>query len=325
MKSSLVFLVCLLSLVSSTAAQTAAPRTQADPLSTGMPYVLAPGDQITLQAANAEEVSGKTFRVETDGSVDFPLLGLMHPGGLTVEQFEFKVRSELAKYVRDPQVTVSVTQFRSETVTFAGAFKQQGAFPLQGRHTLTEMLAVAGGLPENASRILRVTRQLSSGPIPLPNARLHADGKSYVADLDTTFADNRSAADDFLLKPYDVVTAFAVEPIVIGGEVTRPGVVPLGDHKSLPLLQVVLMSGGTTRDASRKHVKIFRQDADSARRQELDVDLAKIQNGTAPDFALLPRDLVIVPRANGRMVTKEILAITTGMAVSALTATLVTH
>jgi polysaccharide export outer membrane protein len=244
---------------------------------------------------------------------------------LTVEEFEREVRDELAKYVRNPQVTVSVTQFRSETVTFTGAFRTPGNFSLQGRHTLTEMLAVIGGLADNASRILRITRQQSSGLLLLANARLHADGASYVADLDTTFVNSRSPADDFILKPYDVVTAFAVEPIVIGGEIMRAGIVPLGDHKSLPLLQVVLMSGGTTRDASKKHVKIFRQEPDSGRRDEIDVDLAKIQKGGAPDVALLPRDLVIIPRADGRLASRQILAITTGVALSALAAMMVSH
>lgn len=304
--------------------QSGTGKTQGDPLSSGRPYVLAPGDQIVLQAVNADEVSGKTFRIETDGSVDFPLLGTLHPAGLTVEQFELKLREELAKYVRDPQVTVSVTQFRSEIVTFSGAFRSPGAYSLQGRHTLTEMLAVAGGIAENASRVLRITRQESSGTLPLANARLLADGSATVVDLDTTVSNSRSPADEFVLKPYDVVTAFAVEPIVIGGEIVRAGIVPLGDHKSLPLLEVVLMSGGTTRDASKRHVKIFRQEPDSGRRDEIDVDLAKIQKGETADFALLPRDLVIIPRADGRLASKQILAITTGVALAAITTMLFT-
>jgi polysaccharide biosynthesis/export protein len=299
-------------------------KTQIDPLSSGQPYVLASGDQIVLQASNAEEISGKPFRIETDGSVDFPLIGVMHPAGLAIEQFETKLRAELAKYVRDPQVTVQVIQFRSETVTFTGAFRNPGTYALQGRHTLTEMLAVAGGLADNGSRILRIARLESSGPLPLATARLRADGTSYVADLDITIADKRNPADDFVLKPFDVITAFAVEPIVIGGEIARAGIVPLGDHKSLPLLQVVLLSGGTTRDASKKHVKIFRQDPDSGKREEIEVDLAKIQKGESPDFALLPRDLVIIPRADGRVVSKQVLAIATGLAVSVIAGMLIT-
>jgi polysaccharide export outer membrane protein len=320
----LAFLIVCGALTQTGAGQNAG-KTQVDPLSSGRPYVLASGDQIVLQAANAEEISNKPFRIETDGSVDFPLVGLMHPAGLTVEQFETKLRAELAKYVRDPQVTVSLTQFRSESVTFTGAFRTPGTYSLQGRHTLTEMLAVAGGLAENGSRILRITRLDSSGPLPLPNARLRADGASYVADLDTTVVEQRNPADDFVLKPFDVVTAFAVEPIVIGGEIARAGIVPLGDHKSLPLLQVVLMSGGTTHEASKKHVKIFRQDPDSGRREELDVDLAKIQKGEAPDVALLPRDLVIIPRADGRVMSNKALAIATGLAVTVIAGMLITH
>jgi polysaccharide export outer membrane protein len=302
-----------------------AVKAQADPLSTGQPYVLEPGDQVVLQAVNAEEVSGKPFRIETDGTIDFPLLGTMHPAGLTVEQFESKLRGQLAQYVRNPQVTVAVTQFRSENVTFTGAFKTPGVFPLQGRHSLTEMLAVVAGLNENSSRILRITRQQSSGPLPLPNVRVRADGLSSVADLDTTFVNGRSAADDFLLKPNDVITAFPVDPIVIGGEITHPGVVPLGDHKSLSLMQVVFMSGGLTKDASSKRIKVFRQLPDSGKREELQVSLAKIQKGMQPDLPLLPRDMVIIPRSDGKVASRQILALTTGLTMSAITTMMMTH
>ena len=306
-------------------AQSGPAKTQLDPLSSGQPYVLGPGDQILIQAPNAEEISGKPFRIEVDGAVHLPLLGLMHPAGLTVEQFERQLQQRLGEYVRDPQLTLSVTQFRSETVTFAGAFRAPGVYILQGRHTLTEMLTMAGGLNENASRVVRIARQQSSGPLPVPNARQRADGTTFVADFDTTMADGKSPADEFVLKPFDVVTAFAVEPIVIGGEIVRPGIVPMGDHKTLPLMQVIYMSGGTTKDASRSHIKVYRQVPDSTRRNEMDVNLTKIQKGESPDVALLPSDLVIVPRSDGRVVSRQILAMTTGLALAGITAMMVTH
>ena len=297
----------------------------ADPLSSGQPYVLEPGDQIVLQAANAEELSGKPFRIETDGSIDLPLLGKMHPAGLSIEQFERNLRTELARYVREPQLTVSVTQFRAQDVTFTGAFKGPGVYVLQGRHTLTEMLAVAGGLNENASRILRITRQDVDGPLPIATARRRADGHSSVADLDIALSNNRSAADDFELRPNDVVTAFAVDPIVIGGEITRPGVVPLGDHKSLSLMQVVYMSGGLTKDASGKRISIFRTEPDSGKRKEMQVSFLKIQKGQSPDVQLLPQDMVIVPRSNGKIASRQVLALTTGLTMAAITTMMMTH
>lgn len=322
MKLIVVFLFACAVLV---AQATGARTTQPDPLSSGQPYVLGPGDQVTLQAVHAEELSGRPFRIETDGTITFPLLGTLHPAGLTVEQFEARLRDELAKYVREPELTISVSQFRSEIVTFAGAFRTPGAYPLQGRHTLTEMLAIVGGLSENASRVLRISRQESNGSLPLANARLLLDGTTSVADLDTTPSENKNPADTFILKANDVVTAFAVEPIVIGGEITRAGMIPLGDHKSLPLMEVVMMSGGTTRDASRKHVKVFRQEPDSGKREEIDVNLAKIQEGKEPDFPLYPRDLVVVPRSDGRVVSRQLLAVSTGVALAAITTMMVTH
>jgi polysaccharide export outer membrane protein len=302
-------------------AQGGAGKTQTDPLSSGQSYVLGPGDQIVLQASNADEISGKAFRIEADGTIDFPLLGKMHPGGQTIEQFEGQVINELAAYVREPQLTLSVSQFRSETVTLSGAFRTPGVYSLQGRHTITEMLAVAGGLAENASRILKITRQVSPGAAELKGGRMRGDGMATVIGLDVTpVITGINPGDEFVLEPNDMITAFANDPIVVSGEVLRAGMVPLGGRKSIPLLEVIMLSGGTTREAGRKRIKIYRPVPDSTHNSEIDVDLEKIQRGVLPDVAVLPRDLVVVPRSESRAVSKQIVTLTTGLALSVIAA-----
>src|SRR5215469_2650981 len=133
-------------------------------------YVLGPNDQILIRAFGAEEMGERPYRIESDGNVDLPLVGTVKAGGLSVDQLEAELVKRLATYVRNPQVSVTVVQYRSEPVFFVGAFAHPGIYPLQGRRTLVDMLASIGGLQTNASRRITVTRRLESGPIPLSNA-----------------------------------------------------------------------------------------------------------------------------------------------------------
>jgi polysaccharide export outer membrane protein len=307
----LLFLMCCATAL----AQVGGGKSSADPLSTGQPYKLGPGDQITIRATSVEEISDKQFRIDSSGEIDLPLLGKVHPGGQTVDAFEADLFQRLGKYVRNPQVNVTVVQFRSQQVTFSGAFRAPGVYALQGRHTLTEMLSVAGGLDVKASRHLKISRLRERGEIPLPDVRLEANGITYVAELDTTMTDERSAADDFILQPFDVVTAKQGDPIYVSGEVAKVGALDLGDHKSLSMIQALSLCGGLTREAS-KHIKVYRPLPDSIQKKEIQVDLEKLLKGQEADLALLPKDLIVVPRNNGRAAAYKFAGIATGLAVT---------
>lgn len=301
-------------------AQGVAIKGQVDPLSAGQTYILGSGDQITIRATNTDEIGDKPFRIESDGTINLPLLGPVHVAGQTVEQLEGALREALRKYVRDPQVIVTVQQFRTETVTFSGAFRSPGVYLLTGRHTLTEMLAVVGGLDPNANRVLRIGRQVEQGSLGLPNERTEANGTTYVGTVDiSAVVGQRNAGDDVILKPFDVVQAVPQDPIYVSGAVGRIGPVNLGDHRSLGLFQVLNLAGGLTNEASND-IKIYRPMADSTQKKEIQVKLDHVLKGLEPDVILMPRDVVIVPRSK----SKAVMAKAAGVGVGVLTGLLVT-
>ena len=61
-----------------------------------------------------------------------PLINRVHAAGLTVRGLETVVTTQLRDFVREPRVSITVTQFRSEPVYFIGAFRAPGVYPLQG-------------------------------------------------------------------------------------------------------------------------------------------------------------------------------------------------
>jgi polysaccharide biosynthesis/export protein len=261
-------------------------------------YVLGANDQILIRAFQVQEIGERPYRIDMDGNVDLPLVGTIKAGGLSVDQLEAELVKRLATYVRNPQVSVTVAQYRSEPVFFVGAFQRPGIYPLQGRRTLVEMLASIGGLQPNASRRITVTRNLEYGPIPLPTAVTDKANNTSTVEISMgSLRDQVNPAEDIVLQPYDQISVSRAEMIYIGGEVNRVGAIELGERDSLSVIQAISMSGGLARDADLEKAHILRPVLNSSKRAEIPVNLKLILAGKTNDYPLLPNDLLYVPRS----------------------------
>ena len=263
-------------------------------------YILGPGDQIIIRGTNVDEIGETPFRIDDAGSISLPLLGKVAAQGLSVEQLEARLTEALKQYVRNPLVVVTVVQFRSEPVFFIGAFQKPGIYPLQGRHTIVEMLTSVGGLLPNASRRIRITRRKEMGEIPLPNVIENRDEKTSSVDISLgSLLQNVNPAEDIFLQPYDVITAERAEMIYVTGEVAKVGGIELAERESISVTQVITLAGGLTREADQTKIRVLRPVMSSSERAEIPLDLKKIFHGDANDFPLLPNDVLYIPRRSG--------------------------
>lgn len=265
-------------------------------------YELGPNDQVLITVPEATEINGRPFRVAGDGSIDLPLINRVHAAGLTVRGLETAITTQLRDYVRDPHVTITVTQYRIEPVFFDGAFRTPGLYPLQGGRTLTEMLTIAGGLQPTAGRRIRVTRRDEYGAIDLPSAIKDSARKvSYVDVSLDHLTQNVNPAEDIVLKAYDIVSAETAQPVLVGGEVAKPGPVDLGEQASISVTQALTIAGGVTQAANRGRARILRPILGTSRRAEIEINLNRIYDGKDNDFPLLPNDVLYIPRDSVRM------------------------
>ena len=264
-------------------------------------YVLGPNDQILIRAPQAEEINERPFRIDAEGYVNLPLVGRVRAGGLTVQELETELVRRLREYIREPQVIITVVQFRSEPVFFVGAFRAPGIYPSQGRRTLVEMLSSIGGLQPNASRRIKVIRRAEYGAIPLSNAVEDPAKKVSTVEIGIgSLRDNVNPAEDIVLEPFDVISVERAELVYINGEVGKIGGIELGERDSVSVAQALTLAGGFTRDANRGKVRILRPIGDTSRRAEIDIDMKRVLEGKDNDFPLLPNDLLFVPRSNTR-------------------------
>jgi len=266
-------------------------------------YVLGPNDQVLIRAPEVEEINEKPFRIDAEGNINLPLLGRVRAGGMTVQELEADIVRRLREYVREPQVIITVVQFRSEPVFFVGDFKNPGIYPLQGRRTLVEMLTAIGGLQPNASRHIKVTRRDEYGPIPLPNAVEDPEKKVSTVEISMgSLRENVNPAEDILLQPYDVISVERAELVYLNGEVARVGAIELGERDSISVSQALTQSGGLARDAVSTKVRVLRPIENTNRRAEIDINVKRVFEGKDNDFPLLPNDLLYVPKSNKRTI-----------------------
>ncbi|MGD0300059.1 MAG: polysaccharide biosynthesis/export family protein [Bryobacteraceae bacterium] len=282
--------------------QAAPPARELPPDSIRPNYILGPNDQILIRS-NAEEINEKPFRIDADGNINLPLVGKVHAGGLSQQELEAEIVRRLKEYIRDPQVIITPTAFRSEPVFFVGAFARPGIYPLQGKRTLVEMLVSIGGLTPNASRHIKVTRRAEYGVIPLPGAIEDPEKKISTVEISMgSLRENVNPAEDIVLQPFDVISVERAEQVYINGEVAKTGAIELGERDSISLLQALTQAGGLSRDAKRTKVRILRPILNSTKRAMIEIDVNDVYAGKANDFPLLPNDVLYVPRSSVRTV-----------------------
>ena len=259
-------------------------------------YVLGPDDQITIQVLDAEEISNKPVRITMTGNLRVPTIGTIKAAGLTVEQLEAEITSRLKQYIHDPEVVVSVAEFRSQPVSVFGAVRTPGVHQLQGRKDLIEILSLAGGLAEDAGYSVKITRDIQWGRIPLSNAQDDATGKFSVAEVSLkAMTDATNPAENITICPHDVISVPRAEMIYVTGQVHKPGGYVLRDRETLSVLKALSLAGGLDRTASPQNARILRPSSSHSNRNEIAVDLKKILIGKSDDVPLQAEDILFIP------------------------------
>lgn len=123
-----------------------------DTITTDTEYTLGSQDLLTVQVFRAEDYE-VTVRINSKGDISLPLIGKVRAEGLTVPELEDFLAFKLGKeYFQNPQVSVFVKEFTSQRVTIEGSVKQPGIYPLKGRTSLLQAIALAQGLDDLADR-----------------------------------------------------------------------------------------------------------------------------------------------------------------------------
>jgi polysaccharide export outer membrane protein len=262
-------------------------------------YTLASDDGITVHVVELAELDSKAVgvvKVDHQGNINLPLAGRIHASGLTVEDLEKEIARRLSNIMQNPEVTVSVAEYRSHPVSVLGAVRSPGVYQVAGRKTLFEVLSLAGGLNPDASNRVRITRQRSAGQLPLPNAGPDKSGEFFVGELNVrSVMDAKSPEDNIEVQSNDVITVPKADLVYVVGAVHRAGGFPLSEKEQISVLEAVSLAEGLDRVAGAKNARILRQSAAGAERTEIKVNVAEILDGRGRDVSLQANDILFIP------------------------------
>ncbi len=265
----------------------------------GREYVLAADDGLSINVVDLTELDAKTLgvvRIDHQGNIHLPLAGRIQASGLTVEGLEKEIAKHLSGIMNDPEVSVSVAEYRSHPVSVLGAVRNPGVYQVSGKKTLFEILSLAGGLNPDAGNKVKITRQASAGRLPLPNVTTDPSGKFDIGELNVrNVVEAKSPQDNIEVLPNDVITVPKAELVYVVGAVHRSGGFPLLEKEQISVLQAVSLAEGLDRVAGAKNARILRQSTPGAERTEMKINVQEILDGRARDVSLQANDILFIP------------------------------
>ncbi len=250
-------------------------------------YVIGDEDMLSISVWKEPELS-VSVPVRPDGMISVPLVGDVKAAGETPEQLKTMLEGMYARYIKEPVVSVIVTQVNSFVVYVFGdgmtqqpiggvmAGSQSGVFVLKRNTTLLQLLSRLGSL----------------GNADLKKSAVIRNGKRLDADFYRLFIKG-DVSQDIALEPGDFIyiPSNVENDVRVVGAVKTPGILPYAEH--MTALDAVLAAGGFTDYASRNDVLIERKEG--GKTKSIRVWLKDVMDGDMKkNVPLDPGDMVIV-------------------------------
>ncbi|WP_041360182.1 polysaccharide export protein EpsE [Nitrosomonas sp. Is79A3] len=210
--------------------------------------VLGPGDTLKIFVYGQPDLTTEA-RVSESGSITFPLLGEILVDGLTPSAAERKIVKllESRDILRKPQVNILTSSLQSQMVSVLGYVRNQGRYPIEGKRSLTDILAMAGGITPDGGELVTLIR---------------SDGSKFNKEIIDVIEMVRSGdlTRNLNVRSEDLIYVERALRFYIYGEVQRPGTYRL--ERNMTVIQALSVGGGLTQRGTERGLRIQRRDAE---------------------------------------------------------------
>ena len=296
-------------------------------------YEVGPGDVLQIAIAALESpdrTSALSREISQEGVISLPFVGDVHCSGLTTGKIEAQLKSLYGKsYIRDPQVNVSVGEYKSRRVVVVGAVERPGVYILpRNGSTVLALLAQAGGVTKEAGDDLAIVRpsrddngseaenqQVAVSEPPSSRAdrepiASRADSPAQVDSAETgssiarkqreikvnlgELVDEGDLSLNVEVRNGDMISVSRkdIGYVCVLGYVRSPAAFPLAGGESMSILRALSLAGGLTPSSRAENSILIRQTETG--QKSYPIDLTEVVRGEGPALHLKSGDTVIV-------------------------------
>jgi len=278
-----------------------APVATASPAPAPSVYRISPGDVLSINVVGEEQFT-RDCPVNSAGTISYPYLNDVQARGLTCREFEGQLSERLKKYINEPRVTVTVSEYGplGMSIFVLGEVKNQGMYPLATGTGLRGALAAAGGPTDLAGGVVTIakvrTGEILAVPLEEALAGSPASDEAVVEPGDFVVVGRSAAADED--RRYSVL-----------GEVPNPGMYDMPRRETVLVLDAMEKAGLLSRSGGSENPgapislqeRFPTADFENAllTRDEVVVPLnlvALLQGDTGQNIPLMPGDVLTIPR-----------------------------
>jgi polysaccharide export outer membrane protein len=230
-------------------------------------YRLGAGDLLKIAVFDHDEL-GIEARISQSGNITFPLLGQVPVAGLSTRDAELLLARRLIEggFVKQPQISVLVSEYQSQKVSVMGQVARPGQYPLDASKRVLDALALAGGvLNDTAAEDVTLVR---------------ADSTRVIIDLQKLFDGDPAA--NLVVQDGDTVFVAHAPQFYIYGQVQHPGQYRLTRNTSIS--QAISIGGGLTPRGTQRGAIVKRVD-DKGKEHKISVK---------DEDVLLPNDVLLI-------------------------------
>lgn len=228
-------------------------------------YKLGAGDVVKLSVYGQPDLQSE-LRVDDGGKLDVPLLGGIYVAGYNSADAARIIAKEFEDrgLLKNAHVNLFISEYYSQSVAILGSVNKPGRLFLQGRTSMTEALAWAGGVNGDGSHLVILLRPDKQGR-----------QQKLQFDLQKLLDEDADKQPTQWLQGGDTLYVPVASRFYMRGEVKEPGMYVL--DRPINVMQAISISGGLSDRASKGSLTIYR----------------KSENGTVKEMEAKPYDPIL--------------------------------
>jgi polysaccharide export outer membrane protein len=254
-------------------------------------YTIGQGDMLSISVWGEKDLS-LSVKVRPDGKITLPAIGEVTAGNTTPAELQTALTSKLRGIVKNPIVTVIVTEITNNKVYIFGGGVSSGVYSLTQRTTLLQLLCQ---LEQQQSPS---TEAGKSSTIRVRDADLkHAYVLRKEEKVKQNFYDlfiHGQTSEDIVIEPNDAIfiPAYIDRNVYVMGAVVTPKAIEY--REGLSVMEAILEAGGFTKFASPNDTTIYRKGSNKEETLRVKAKRLMSDGDLTQNVLLKPGDYIVV-------------------------------